>query len=165
MFLPSRFKYEYKALSPSVNPQHEIDIINALASGFVEANVIQLRALEEAYPGSVPCCIECASVQYKSPESCFIERKNGKTVYDNGCQMITGAIPLLEKIGKDRSETCMGLATLHAALLIFHGDYRAKAIAHHTRDRSYHMVVVDGEGRLLDTSEIVKRPTRSCSNA
>jgi hypothetical protein len=126
-------------------PSLHQDQIRALAEGFVRANEMAIAH----DPGRYPQRIEDASLNY-------VAAPGGRSPHP--WQSVLGAGPLMD----DGSETCLGLASLHAAMLRFAGDSRAYVDIIPYVGRygpvagKWHAVVVTGRGDVLDTQKIVE---------
>lgn len=132
------------------NPDLQQDQIRALAEGFVRANEMAIAH----NPGRYPPRIEDAALTY-------VPAPGGRSPHP--WQPVLGAGPLMDS----GSETCLGLASLHAAMLRFAGDPQAhvdiipRIGPYGPVAGKWHAVVVTGRGDVLDTQAIVENQSQA----
>lgn len=138
------FRYQFD-VDPD-RPSMEQDITRAIAEGYVRANEMAIMYAPQRYPKR----IEDAALRYIDPPAC-------KTKHP--CQPVMGAGPLLDA----GEETCFGLTCLHCALLRYYGNDPAAFVDIIPRQGKYgpipgkwHAIVIDGNGRVHDTQQIVE---------
>jgi hypothetical protein len=132
-------------------PDQEADVLEALCEGYVQANVVMIRA----DPDRFPCCTGCGGYQYEEPSNCRVRNWETGVAVDPDCQHVRGAV-VLHKMGVG---TCIDLACMAAALLRVKDEKEARVVIEHDlgpndewQPGKYHAVVMLDDGSIVDPS-------------